>query len=171
MDRPQFMNKQNRVIQQDPTPNGLMDMHIKKVYEDLKRLGADSFDMHLPETHRLPYLINPGEQILGIVYGRYLHKGGFSQPSGTPKHGRGALVVTDRRVLFVDVKPLFLRCDEIPLDLISGVTYAKAGMSGTVTLRTRTGDYEVRSLNQRCAISFVDAIETVGVTNRGHGSY
>jgi hypothetical protein len=159
MGQPLIINSQMKIMGQDTTPYGLADFHIKQLHADLKRVGADKFDMHLPETYALPYLINPGERVWGIVYGRYHRPGTTEQSPKLLAHGRGALIVTDHKVFFLDKKPSFIHYDEIPLDLISGITYTKAGPAGTVTLHTRTGDYSVRTFNQRCASNFVTAIE------------
>jgi hypothetical protein len=159
MVQPLIINSHMRVMGQGATPYGLADSHVEQLRTDLKRAGADEFDLHLPETYALPYLVNPGERVQGIVYGRYHRPFTIDQSPKLLVHGRGALVVTDRKVFFLDKKPSFLHYDEIPLDLISGITYTKAGPAGTVTLHTRTGDYAVRTFNQRCASGFVSAIE------------
>lgn len=152
---------QAALLRQDPTPKGLLHMHKKQLYADLKSLGAVQYNLRLPETHCLPEIIHLDERLQGIVYGRYKQHPRYGQESKAPSNGRGALVVTDKRVLFIDKKPLFLRCDEVPYDIISGVTYTKAGLIGTVTLRTRAGDFAIRTLNQRCATRFVEAIEAI----------
>ncbi len=127
-------------------------LHRQKILTALTQLGAEWYDMQLPETHLLPQLIHLDEQILGVVYGRYHQENGV-------KVGRGVLVATNDRVLLVDKKPLFLRCDEFSYFVVSGVTYSKAGIAGTVVLHTRVGDIHVRTFNQRCAQKFVVAIE------------
>lgn len=115
-------------------------------------LGADKFDLLVPETGALPYVIHPDEEIEGIVYGRYKQEDG-------KLIGRGALVATNDRVLLVDKKPLYVRSDEVIYDAISGVTYTRIGFIGTVTLHTKIGDIRIRTLNQKCARSFVEAVE------------
>ena len=124
------------------------------MHRDLRKLGAVMYDFWLPETHALPSIIHQDERIQGIVYGRYKHYG------GEETEGRGALVATSKRILLVDKKPMFLRCDELTYEVVSGVTYTKAGPAGTVTLHTRAGDISVRTFNHRCAKTFVAAIET-----------
>jgi len=128
-------------------------MQQDEINEVLRELGAVMYDLWLPETHALPSIIHPNEKINGIVYGRYKHGG------AEPSAGRGALVATDSRILLIDKKPLFLKCDELSYSVVSGVTYTKVGPGGTVTLHTRAGDIEIRTLNQRCAHRFVESIE------------
>ena len=109
--------------------------------------------MILPETKTLPFVIHPDEQILGIVYGRY-------KQSDNGEHvSRGALVATNHRLLLINKKPLFVKCEEISYRVINGITYSRVAIAGTVTLHTRMGDISLRTFNQRCAQNFVEAIE------------
>ena len=133
--------------------------HVEQIYANLKRLGANSYDMHLPETNALPYIIRAEEDIKGIIYGRYRTMDSNASATRARSAGRGILAVTNHRVVFLDKKPTFMHYDEIPLDLISGVTFTKAGIASRVRLHTRMGDYTVRTFNQRCANIFIHAIE------------
>jgi hypothetical protein len=119
----------------------------------LRALGADGFDLLLPETHALVDIIHNDEVIVGIVYGRY------KQNNAEQASGRGVLVATNHRLLLVDKKPVFLKCDELSYNVVSGVSYSKAGIAGTVTVHSRTGDISVRTYNAKCANIFVEAIE------------
>ena len=161
------IDDQIRLIKLDPTPNGLGEMHKERIYTELRQLGADWYDMQLPETHVLPRVIHINERLVGVVYGRYKQKGRYGQEPKTLSLGRGALVVTDKRVLFIDRKPLWLRCDEIPRDIISGVTYNQAWPAATIALHTRAGDFSIRTFNLRCAGSFVEAVEAVCFEHEG----
>jgi hypothetical protein len=119
---------------------------------ELRSLGAVAYDLWLPESHALPNILHQDEQVWGVVYGRYTH-------TSRLETGRGMLVATDQRLLLIDKKPLFVKCDEIAYGVISAITYIKAGVAGTVTVHTRMGDINVRTFNQRCARIFVEAIE------------
>ena len=123
-----------------------------RVQGELRQRGAVTYDFLLPETRYLPRLLHPDEEILGSVYGHY-------------KDGRGALIATNQRVLFIDKKPLFLHCDEISLIAVRGVTYTKAGIFAYVTLHTRQGDFKLRTINRTNASNFVDYIETKCLQN------
>ena len=140
-------------ISQKHVINGFANLQQQALNQALRELGADRYDLWLPETHTLPYIVHPNEHIKGIVYGKYSHNG------ARPAHGRGALVATDSRILLIDKKPLFLKCDELAYRVVSGVTYTKVGIAGTVTLHTKAGDIHVRTLNQKCADRFLAAIE------------
>ena len=120
---------------------------LERIRAELRRRGAVSYNMWLPETRYLTFLLHRDEHIMGSVYGRY-------------KGGRGALVATDQRVLFLDKKPLYLHLDELTFAIIGGVTYSRTAVFGFVTLHTRLGDFGVRTLNHKNAANFVDYIET-----------
>ncbi len=125
----------------------------------LIEMVAVSYNLHLPETHVLPYILRSGEELIGIVYGRY-------HEDKEKVFGRGAIVATDQRMMLVDKKPLFLRKDELAYDAISGVSYGKVGLAGTVSLHTRFGNVHVSTFNHRLAENFVDAVEKrIFVTN------
>jgi len=120
---------------------------LERIKAELRAHGAVAYNLWLPETHYLPRIIHNDEHIMGTVYGRY-------------KGGRGALIATDQRVLFLDKKPGWMRCDELTFAVIGGVTRTRIGPIGTVVLHTRLGDYPVRTFNQKNAENFVDYIET-----------
>lgn len=126
--------------------------HAQKINKDIKNLGAVMYNMWLPETQVLPYIIHPDEQILGLVYGRY------QQVEGDVI-GRGVLVATPERVLLIDKKPLFTKTAEISYRVISAVTYSKVLFMGNVTIHTRMGKINVRTFNQKCAYNFIEAVE------------
>src|SRR5581483_2885945 len=135
-------------------PADLLKAHDKQIRGQLQKLGAVQYDLWLPETSALPLVIHADERINGIVFGRYKQ-----DTTGEPVIGRGALVATDRRVLLVDHKPLFMKCNEISYRVISAVSYSRVGFIGTVVLHTRLGNISVRTFNQHCAHNFVEAIE------------
>lgn len=142
---------------------GFLKLHTAQIEKDIEALGAVKYDLLLPETHALPFIIHPDERIIGIVYGRYKQQNGNLV-------GRGALIATNERVLLLDKKPLFVRLDEITYFVVSGVTYSRVALAGTVTLHSRTGDTSVRTFNQNCARSFVEAVESVIYKNTKGGA-
>ncbi len=142
----------------------LLQPSLHELRRILRRLGAVTYDLWLPETRSLPRFIYPDERITGIVYGRY-------KQLGPNTIGRGALVATDRRILLIDKKPMFFRCDEISYRAISAITYSKVALSGTVTLHNRMGDITVRTFNDHCAQQFVKTIESHIFRDRTHAYY
>ena len=126
----------------------------------LRQLGANIYDIKLPETKALENILQPDEDIDGIIYGRYQH-------TGEDRVGRGALVVTTKRVLLVDKKPMVSKLNEISFRVVSGVSYVQAGPAGTVVLSTRVGDIHVRTLNKKCVDHFVLAVDQIMSNNNG----
>lgn len=122
--------------------------------QTLRSLGADRYDLSTPETHYLPQLIRPHETLLGIIYGRYEHNNG-------PPVGRGLLVATDERLLFIDRKPFYSHYDELVYSVVSGVAFTHVGFWVTVTVSTRMGDISFRTFNRKAAQCFVAAVEGV----------
>ena len=128
-------------IQADPTN------HRRRIQRELKQLGVSKAALASKEGKYLPLVIHPDEQIGGIVYG--FHEDGFAM-----------LVATDRRVIFLDRKPLFSNEDEVNYYVVSGVKYGHVGLLSTVTLHTRIRDYSIKTFNHKCAKGFVEYIET-----------
>ena len=125
----------------------------QQVRLSLRKRGAVAYDMWLPETNYLPHLLHRNEHIMGSVFGRY----NLTRDNSI---GRGALVATDQRVLFLDKKPMFLQVDELSFPVIGGVTFSSVFIMGFVTLHTRLGDFRLRTFNIKNAANFVDYIET-----------
>ena len=140
--------------------NDFLAWHQAQIDKVIRSLGADSYDRILPETHALPLVIQPKETIEGLVYGRYE----YESPTGIDI-GRGVLVATDERVLLLDKKPMFTRCDELPYRIISGITHSNVWFTSNVVLHTRTGDIHLRTFNTPCARNFTHAIE-IELSNR-----
>lgn len=127
----------------------------KQIVPELRQLGAVQYDLWLPESHVLPKVLHPNEKLKGIVYGRYRQ-----EQADLVVIGRGALIATDKRVLLVDRKPLYMRVAAIKYEVISAVVYSKIGIMSTVTIHTRMAkSIHVRTFNQHCAKRFVQAIE------------
>lgn len=135
--------------------SGFLKAHLEKIKVELKIAGADKYDLALPETNYLASVIHPDENILGSVYGKYTN-------------GRGALFITDQRILFIDKKPMFVDCREISFDVISGISRTNIGPIGTVTLYTKLGELKLRTLNQKNAINFVNSVDRVCLNKSTH---
>lgn len=123
-----------------------------RIKEQLKSLGVSRSALGTAESRHLPNVIHPGENIRGVVYG--ISKDGFVM-----------MLVTDKRILFIDKKPFFVNEDEVTFDVVSGITHGHAGIGSTVTLHTRIRDYQIKTLNERCARGFVEAVEASCVEN------
>ena len=130
-----------------PTPESL-----ERVKRELRACGAVAYDLWLPETHHLPHVLHPDEHIEGVVYGRY-------PPEGDQPAGRAALIATDQRILFLNKKPGYVRCDELTFLIVGGVTLGRTLLASFVTLHSRLGDFRLRTFNQKAANIFVDYVE------------
>lgn len=120
--------------------------HKQRIWNELKSLGMSKWGLLKLETRYLPKLIHEDEPVKAVVYGHN-------------DTGSAMLVATDRRVIFVDRKPLFTRADEITYDVVAGVTYGQVAHRATISLHTRIGDYVIHTVNVACAEHFRDYVE------------
>lgn len=121
--------------------------HYERVLQELRDLGVTRFALMRAEARYLPRLIHADEHIKGVVYGRH-------------QEGHAMLVATDKRIIFLDKKPLFINADEMTYFIVSGIRFTRAAMSCTVTLHTRVKDFSIRTFNAKCAEAFVEYIES-----------
>jgi hypothetical protein len=76
-----------------------------------------------PEMRELTRVLVPDEKVIGAANGRY--KGGFAM-----------LLATDRRLLLIDKKIMFLNIEDIRYDMISQVEYCARIIDATVSVHT-----------------------------------
>jgi len=119
-----------------------------RIQEELKSVGASHFGLWKLASRYLPHVIHSDEHIGGAVYGR------------SDREGAVMLLGTDRRIIFLDKKPLFVNEDEVSYRVVSGVDYSQAGLGCTIRLHTRVKDYEVHTLNKKAALKFLAYIES-----------
>ncbi len=132
-----------------------------RVYKELSAAGMTSYGFIKMETLYLPKIIHDNEQIHGVVYGKTVKD----------KIGSAMLVATNRRIIFLDCKPLYTTSDEVSYDVVSGVKMNVAGLFAGVTLHTRVRDYGLRFVNMKCARNFVEYIEQhIEMGGNGEGS-
>lgn len=118
----------------------------KHVSQRLKSLGVSGWGMQKSAIRHLHEMLQPGEEVGGIVYGRC-------------DEGSVVLVATDSRVIFIDVKPMFKKVENISYNVVSGVTLEWVMFSGTLILHTRVADLKVRTMNKVAARKFMEFIE------------
>lgn len=126
--------------------NRIKATHRARVAEELKIAGVSRYGLWKMESRYLPKIIHPTEHIGGVAY-------------GLSDNGSAMLIATDRRVIFLDRKPLFVNEEEITYNVVAGVSYSHAGPSATVVLHTRIRDYHIQSLNINAVQRFVHFIE------------
>jgi nitroimidazol reductase NimA-like FMN-containing flavoprotein (pyridoxamine 5'-phosphate oxidase superfamily) len=124
--------------------------HKQRIIAELKAVGMTAYGTMKMETDRLPSIIHPDEHIGGVVYGRTTGE----------KIGSAMLIATDKRIIFLDVKPFFVTFDEVSYDVVAGIQDTNAGPFAGIILHTRVRDYGLRFVNKRCASTFVEYIES-----------
>ena len=130
----------------------------------LHSLGAYKYETHFPEVTLLANLLQEGETIKGIVFGRYKH---FLEGL----NGRGALIATNYRIVLIDRKPAYMRYEELPYSIIAGVEDGSSGAIAQVTLKTRIGDIVMKSWNRKSIDKFVHSVETRTSSDASSRSY
>lgn len=76
-----------------------------------------------PEVRELQHVILPDETVAHALLGRY-------------EGGTALLVATDRRLLLVDKKPMFLNLQDVRYDTVAEVDYYARLIDATVVIRT-----------------------------------
>jgi hypothetical protein len=101
----------------------------------LKRVGMYNRFFGQAEIRELCHILMPNEKIIGAVNGRY--EGGLAM-----------LVATDRRLLLIDKKMMFLNLEDIRYDMISQVEYSARLIDATTTVHTINTVLRFTSLRQ-----------------------
>jgi hypothetical protein len=118
----------------------------QKVDNELRSVGVAWYGLLRPEAKFLWTVIHDDETIRAAMHGMY-------------EDGTALLVATDKRVLFIDKKPFFVRSDELSYDFITGISYGKVGPISTITLHTRYENLKIRTFNFKSAKIFIEHIE------------
>lgn len=133
---------------------------VVRIKRELRAVGVSKFTLHKFTTHYLPSVIRPGEHIEAAVFGRH------RESEGIFGFIEGALVATDKRVVFVNHQPGYTTMDEVGYDKVSGVNIAKAGLYSSVTLFTKVANYTLSFTSPKCAERLAEYIEN-RVTSSG----
>ncbi|CAN5435331.1 hypothetical protein BH10PAT3_BH10PAT3_1930 [soil metagenome] len=96
---------------------------MQVIEDQLKAIGADFHFWGRAEKHELKNILVEGERIMHCLNGRY--EGGFAM-----------LCATERRLLLVDKKPLYLTLEDVRYDMISEVDFSHRLMDATVKICT-----------------------------------
>ncbi len=130
----------------------------------LHGLGAFKYETHFPEVTLLANLLQEGEIVKGVVFGRYKH---FLEGLS----GRGALIATNYRIILIDRKPVYMRYEELPYSIIAGVEDVSSGALASVILNTRIGDITMKSWNRKSIDYFVHSVENTTPANNSFYPY
>lgn len=120
--------------------------HTERIRKELIEAGLSPIAMKKAEARYLPHVIHLDEEIGGAV-------------SGWHENGSAMLIATDRRVIFLDKKPIYTTKDEITYDVVAGVRLDVGGISTVLTLHTRIREYKLKFVNPGCAKRFIRYIE------------
>lgn len=111
----------------------------------LRKVGMYNRYWGRAEMRELSQTLIPGEKIVGAVNGRY--EGGFAM-----------LVATDRRLLLVDRKMMFLNIEDIRYDMIAQVEYCARLIDASTVIHTINNVLRFTSIRQnmlRTLTSFI----------------
>lgn len=108
---------------------------LDQVEQQLKRIGCNFRFWGRPEVRELRNILVEGEVIAQCANGFY--EGGFA-----------LLCVTDRRLLLIDKKPMFLTLEDIRFDMIAEIDYNARLLDGTVHIITPSHKLVFTSWNQ-----------------------
>lgn len=132
--------------------------HIDRVNQELQDAGLSRYALKKGESRRLPELIHAKEHVHAAVMGR------------RDMVTNAMLVATDRKILHLQYSPLFMNTDEITFDVVSGVTYGRQGLTNSLTLHTRIGDYNLKLVDPKTAQKFIAYIESRRLETDGDSS-
>jgi hypothetical protein len=96
---------------------------LREVHARLAGAGHHNRYWGHSEARELQHIIMPEEQVVAVVNGRY-------------ENGFAMLVATDRRILLIDKKPLFLSMEDLRYDMIAEVDYYSNLINATLCIRT-----------------------------------
>jgi hypothetical protein len=121
-------------------------LHKERIIHELIEAGVTTYGLMKSESRYLPRIINEIEHIKAVVYG--LHGSSLAM-----------LIATDKRLIYLDKKPIVEMLDEISYEVVSGIEMDLFMFFATVTLHTAVGNYKFQYVNPRCAEKFVQHIE------------
>lgn len=120
--------------------------HKLRVQSEMAGAGMTRLALLKSSSRYLHHVIHADEHVQAIASGHY-------------EGGSAVLVATDRRIIFLDHKPLFTSTDELTYGVVSGIKSFYSGPFASLTLHTAAGDYQLRRVNKICAQNFVLFIE------------
>lgn len=122
-------------------------LYKNQIKRRLLALGMSRWGLLKSETRALYAILHPDEYIGGVVFGH------------SDTAGSVMLVATDRRIIYLDTKPLFKQAEDSSYDVVAGITLEWLGIRGTVILHTRLGDFRIHTINKKAAEVFSKYIE------------
>lgn len=143
-----LVNDRGQVYAMDSDPIG----HGERIREELQAAGLSKQALSSMECRYLPHIIHGDEHIGGAIY-------------GWQAGNLAILVATNRRIIFLDKKPLFINKEEVSYFVVSGVTANHSLVGSELILHTRIKDYILHTFNKKSVQHFVDFIESHSLEN------
>lgn len=134
-----------------------MSKSIKKtlrVRKELLAAGVTPYGMSKSEAKALPGYIRENEHILGVIYGQF-------------ESTSAMMVATDRRLLFIDIRPLHNIIEDVSYDLFGDILIDERLVFSRVVVRTRPREYLITMVNKACARNFLNAVERMAISGNG----
>ncbi len=100
-------------------------VHLSIIEARMSQLGFKATRWFKAEVRELQHVLMDNEKIITMVQGRYF--GGYA-----------LLVATDRRLLLIDKKALFLNVEDIRYDMISEIDFSSKMFDSTVSILRST---------------------------------
>ena len=119
---------------------------LERLEDQLRAVGRNLRFWGRTEMRELGSIITPEEEIKECVNGRY-------------ENGFALLCVTDKRILLVDKKPLFLMLEDIRFDMVTEVDYSEQAFMGALRIVTPGRTLIFTSWNQERLRSALDFIQ------------
>jgi len=130
--------------------------HKTRVKQELREAGISRYAAIRAEGRYLPKIIHPNERIMAAVYGRI-------------KGESAMLVATDKRLIYLDKRPIFNVSEDISYDVVAGIRQNNEGeLTSSITVFTRVGDYRVNHATQKSASIFKTYIENKVLEDSQH---
>ena len=111
-------------------------VHQSVIQAKLDNIGVKLSRWYKPELKELSLLLMDNEEIISAVTGRYF--GGFA-----------LLVATDRRILLIDKKTIFMSLEDIRYDMISEIDYRASVIDATISIFTVNKHHRFVSVKHR----------------------
>lgn len=129
--------------------------HRTKIVRDrLKAVGLRGLDLLRPEAFYISTLLKPKEKIEAAICGH------------NPNDTSALLVMTNTRLIYLDIIPLFTTIEEIGFGIIEAVSINIGQFDATVRLYTDAGNFTLNGVTLNAASRFVDAVTLVIEANQ-----
>lgn len=126
----------------------------QRIQQELKDAHVTGYGRIKQESRFLHNIIEDNEHIKAVIYGLYGEDGVSVQSNS------GMLVATDKRLIFIDRKPLFSDVDELGYEAVIGINVNKAPLFSAVDVHTARKEFHFRNVNKKCASKFERYIES-----------